>query len=97
MNWEDTVMDNEGIVKATWVNPNYPQDSPVMRLSTPSEIGIAQVQAKISYEAGVREVVDWFNKHTAISNQFIGGKAYTSYRFKDQDLQAKLKEWGYEG
>lgn len=55
MEAKDTVMDNTGIVRATWVNPNYPKDSPVMRAAKPSEVSIAQAQAEISFKLGEQE------------------------------------------
>jgi len=50
MEAKDTVMNNSGIVRATWVNPNYPKDSPVMRAEKPSEVVIYKAQAEISFK-----------------------------------------------
>jgi hypothetical protein len=40
----DRLLTDEEIVRATWVNPNYPQNSVVDRVATPSEVAIAETQ-----------------------------------------------------
>jgi len=83
MKAKDTVMNSEQIVKATWINPNYPKDSPVERLSTPQEVGIAQAQAEISFKAGIKEVVE-FVEAEGVMCQYLDML---------NRWQAKLKEW----
>lgn len=38
------LLSDEDIVKATWINPNYPKDALAHRVATPSEVAIAQAQ-----------------------------------------------------
>jgi len=52
MEAKDTVMSDDQIVRATWVNPNYDKDTPIDRLPMPWEIAIAQAQAEILFKAG---------------------------------------------
>ena len=42
-----------------------------------------KAQAEISFRAGIREVVEWIEKH----------EMYMAFHCKE-DWQAKLKEWG---
>ena len=51
---------------------------------------LLEAQAKISFEAGVKEVADWIKES---ANKVTGGLV-KPYRFIDEDeWQAKLKEW----
>ena len=49
---------------------------------------IAQVQAEITFKAGIREVVEWMNEHHLYEQTKSG------YYIPTFMLQAKLKEWG---
>ena len=44
------------------------------------------------YQAGIKEVVKWINKHSR--NTYI--RAYGERTFGEIEWQAKLKEWGAE-
>ncbi len=86
----DTVMNSTEIVKATWINPYYSQDSPVMRLASPAEVGTAQAQAKISFEKGrqlererIIEFIDWLDD---------GLRSSPSWRSEVRKYRRALKE-----
>ena len=51
---------------------------------------IAETQAEISFEAGIKEVVDWVSENAPYRPPVDG-------RYLDEgDWQAKLKEWGID-
>jgi len=51
-------------------------------------LAIANVQAEISFKAGIKKVVEWVRK----ANH--SGDFY--YSFDQTELEAKLKEWGID-
>jgi len=59
---------------------------------TPQEIprwnieGMLECQAEVSFEAGIKEVVEWIEQYSHASMRDIFG----------DDWRAKLKEWGIE-
>ena len=49
---------------------------------------LCEKQAEVSFKAGMKEVVEWVNKHS---------KIYQGYPYYiEEELDAKVKEWGIE-
>ncbi|KKM04220.1 hypothetical protein LCGC14_1766460 [marine sediment metagenome] len=65
-NWEDTVMKPEKIraVIGRIYNTKPSSQIPIRKQDTP----LLEAQAEISFKAGMREVVEWVNKHIAFGN-----------------------------
>lgn len=54
-----------------------------------------ELQAEISYKAGIREVVEWLRKHmTFMEWEYEDSKGIWYCPIDDNEWQAKLKEWG---
>ena len=79
MKAEDTVMSQEQLEQVEWGHTEG------LRLRR------SQAQAKISFEAGIREVVEWIKRHSSIK-QDSDEAGYLSWFVRDEFL-AKLKEW----
>ncbi len=86
-----TVMSKDSIAEVKYLeirdNPEY-QDLRLLEKSDAEDKALVQVQAAISFKAGLREVVEWVDEHLL---DFVYD--YSPTRLK---WQAKLKEWGIE-
>ena len=77
MEAKDTVMIN--LAEAVLLHPDLPMGQ-----------AIAIEQAKVSFKAGMKEVVEWFNEQTT----FIDDEDHPYYIVNKKVYQSQLKEWG---
>lgn len=63
---------------------------------TDALVDVAWEQAQISFEAGIKEVVEWVKANSQVECCDPDTMAYfTEYRWVDEaNWQSKLKEWG---
>jgi hypothetical protein len=74
MNWKDTVITRDSITGLTFGDEVWKLISDLLEL-----------QAEISFKAGMRDVVEWFRTELG-----------DNYPIGTQLLDDKLKEWGIE-
>ena len=106
MKAEDTVMNKEQLEKWLWnrldkstkfeqFNRNFCKD-------------LSKIQAEISFNAGIEEVVEWVEKHTTQASDVseyineVGHRERILFpknylMLNNQEWQSKLKEWGIDG
>ena len=56
---------------------------------------LTKAQAEISFKAGIQEVMEWVAQYRTEHHKFAPAP-WISYHFEEEELQAKLKEWGIE-
>ncbi len=96
MKREDTVMSNEQIEKLVqdWVDEDFAVRSVQLDRGHWEYIVsvIAKAQAEISFNAGIREVVNWIEIVPPVTELSEGNMKH--YVISIEQWQNKLKEWG---
>lgn len=81
MDWKDTVMDRAMIEAMV-------RGMPVHSTKENTAIRVAKAQAKLSFKAGIKEVVQFFD------GKYKKDGGHIEIAFGIAEWQAKLKEWG---
>ena len=90
MTWEKTVMSWERIRMVFQEQDKKGTTDNMFRMEA-----LCAAQAKISYKAGIREVVKWFMDNSVVKNRgHRPWKPYLEVEVTAEEWQAKLKEWG---
>uniref|UniRef100_A0A6M3LFR2 Uncharacterized protein n=1 Tax=viral metagenome TaxID=1070528 RepID=A0A6M3LFR2_9ZZZZ len=85
MKWKETVMNDKAIDK---LFTRYEKIDPVQE--TPFVMRVARKQAKVSYGAGMREVIEWCDE--TCPHDLFGEGTHCYKRACDMCWQEKLKE-----
>jgi len=85
MNYKDTVLTGKRIIEIT---EGLEQGCSGVPLYLER---LANAQAKVSFEAGIKLVVDWINGNSDELNQYWNSMLYPSFSVKTEDWEAQ--EW----
>jgi hypothetical protein len=93
MEAKDTVMSDKDLM-VTRVNSSQFVNNELLKnyiISSQAEVAIASRQAEISFNAGIKEVIDWINEH---NTEWNGNPRVHKITIGSVGWCNKLKEWG---
>lgn len=82
MKYEDTILKTDEIDHIIKTSPNLYDNFTMNKI-----LDVCKKQAELSFNAGIKEVVDFLNITPYPLSGYFGSRAYEKW-------QAKLKEWG---